>query len=183
MSHRDFASRPKLTDKDTIVLADFDNKTGEPVFDDTLRQGLSVELQQSPFLSLISDTQIQQTLPLMGQPKDARLTPEIAQQVCERTASTAILEGSIASLGSQYVLGLRARNCTTGSRSGSGADPGGQARGRAQLTQSDRTKIPNPGGRIARNRGKALDAARLRYDAFTSSYPEAGLFTIPVWIE
>src|SRR5439155_11386618 len=78
---------PKLTDKDTIVLADFDNKTGDPVFDDTLRQDLAVELQQSPFLSLISDTRIRQTLPLMGQPKDARLTPEIAQHVCERTGS------------------------------------------------------------------------------------------------
>ena len=84
------------------------------MFDDTLRQGLSVELQQSPFLSLISDRQIQQTLALMGQPKDARLTPEIAQQICERTASAAVLEGSIASLGSQYVLGLRAKNCNTG---------------------------------------------------------------------
>jgi eukaryotic-like serine/threonine-protein kinase len=115
LSHRDSASRPKLTEKDTIVLADFDNKTGDPVFDDTLRQGLSVELQQSPFLSLISDTRIRQTLALMGQPKDARLTPEIAQQVCERTAGAAILEGSIASLGSQYVLGLRARNCNAGS--------------------------------------------------------------------
>jgi serine/threonine protein kinase/tetratricopeptide (TPR) repeat protein len=109
------ASRPKLTEKDTIILADFDNKTGDPVFDDTLRQGLSVELQQSPFLTLISDTRIQQTLPLMSQPKNARLTLEIAQQVCERTGSAAILEGSIASLGSQYVLGLRARNCSTGS--------------------------------------------------------------------
>jgi serine/threonine protein kinase/tetratricopeptide (TPR) repeat protein len=109
------ASRPKLTDKDTIILADFDNKTGDPVFDDTLRQGLSVELQQSPFLELISDQQVRQTLALMGQPKDARLTPEIAQQVCERTASAAILDGSIASLGSQYVLGLSARNCNKGS--------------------------------------------------------------------
>ena len=94
---------PTLTDKDTIVLADFENKTGDPVFDDTLRQGLSVELQQSPFLSLISDRQVQQTLALMGQAKDARLTAEIAQEVCERTASAAVLEGSIASLGSQYV--------------------------------------------------------------------------------
>ena len=109
------SSGSKLTDKDTIVLADFDNKTGDAVFDDTLRQGLAVELQQSPFLSLISDTRIRQTLALMGQPKEARLTSEIAQQVCERTASAAILEGSIANLGSQYVLGLRARNCTTGS--------------------------------------------------------------------
>jgi eukaryotic-like serine/threonine-protein kinase len=111
-----FARRPAaLTDKDTIVLADFDNKTGDPVFDDTLRQGLSVELQQSPFLSLISDGQVQRTLPLMGQPKDARLTPEIALQICVRTASAAVLEGSIASVGSQYVLGLRARNCNTSS--------------------------------------------------------------------
>ena len=106
---------PKLTDKDTIVLADFDNKTGDPVFDDTLRQGLSVELQQSPFLSLIPDQQVQATLALMGQPKDVRVTPEIARQVCERTGSAAVLEGSIASLGSQYILGLRARNCSTGS--------------------------------------------------------------------
>jgi serine/threonine protein kinase/tetratricopeptide (TPR) repeat protein len=108
------ASGPKLTDNDTIVLADFDNKTGDPVFDDTLRQGLSVELQQSPFLEVISDQQVQQTLKLMGQPKDARLTPETAQQVCERTASAAVLEGSIASLGNQYVVGLRARSCNTG---------------------------------------------------------------------
>ena len=108
-----FHPAPKLTDKDTIVLADFDNKTGDPVFDDTLRQGLSVELQQSPF-TLISDRKIQQTLALMGQPKEARLTSEIAQQICERTASAAVLEGSIASVGSHYVLGLRAMNCNTG---------------------------------------------------------------------
>jgi serine/threonine protein kinase/tetratricopeptide (TPR) repeat protein len=114
LSYRESATRPRLTAKDTIVLADFDNQTGDTVFDDTLRHGLSVELQQSPFLSLISDQQVRATLALMGQPRDARLTPEIAQQVCERTASAAILEGSIASLGSQYVLGLRAANCTTG---------------------------------------------------------------------
>ena len=106
---------PKLTDKDTIVVADFDNKTGDPVFDDTLRQGLSVELQQSPFLALISDATIQQTLALMRQPKEARLTAEIAQQICVRTGSAAVLEGSISRLGSQYSLGLRARDCSTGS--------------------------------------------------------------------
>jgi serine/threonine protein kinase/tetratricopeptide (TPR) repeat protein len=110
---RDFPPKPKLTGKDTIVLADFDNKTGDPVFDDTLRQGLSVELQQSPF-TVISDRKVQQTLALMGQPKKARLTSDIAQQICERTASAAVLEGSIARVGSQYVLGLRAKNCNTG---------------------------------------------------------------------
>jgi tetratricopeptide (TPR) repeat protein len=104
---------PKLTDKDTIVLADFVNKTGNPVFDDTLRQGLVMQLEQSPFLSLLSDQRIQTTLGLMGQPADAQLTPEIARDICERTASAAVLDGSITSLGSQYILGLRARNCRT----------------------------------------------------------------------
>jgi serine/threonine protein kinase/tetratricopeptide (TPR) repeat protein len=103
-----------LTDKDTIVLAEFTNTTGDPVFDGTLRQGLAVQLQQSPFLSLISDDRIRSTLRLMNEPADARLTPENAQGVCVRTASTAVLEGSIAMLGSQYVLGLRAKHCATG---------------------------------------------------------------------
>jgi tetratricopeptide (TPR) repeat protein len=105
---------PKLTDKDTIVLADFTNTTGDPVFDGTLRQGLAVQLEQSPFLSLVSDERIQQVMRLMGQPADARLTPEVAKEICERNASAAVLGGSIASLGSQYVLGLRAKNCRTG---------------------------------------------------------------------
>jgi len=105
---------PRLTDKDTIVLADFVNTTGDPVFDGTLRQGLAVQLEQSPFLSLISEERILHTLSLMGQSSDARLSPELAHEVCERTASTAVLDGSIAGLGSQYVLGLRAKNCRTG---------------------------------------------------------------------
>lgn len=104
---------PRLTDKDTIVLADFDNKTGNPVFDETLRQGLVTQLEQSPFLSLLSDQRIQKTLGLMGQPADARLTSEIARDICERTGSAAVLDGSITLLGSQFVLGLRARNCRT----------------------------------------------------------------------
>jgi eukaryotic-like serine/threonine-protein kinase len=105
---------PKLTDRDTIVLAEFANTTGDPVFDRTLRQGLAVQLEQSPFLRLISEERIRQTLRLMGQQPDARLTPEFAREICERTASTAVLEGMIASLGSQYVLSLRATNCRTG---------------------------------------------------------------------
>jgi len=105
---------PKLTDKDTIVLADFNNTTGDSVFDGTLRQGLAVQLEQSPYLSLISEERIQQVLRLMGKPADARLTPEIAREICERTTSAAVLDGSIASLGSQYVLGLRAEDCRTG---------------------------------------------------------------------
>jgi tetratricopeptide (TPR) repeat protein len=103
-----------LTDKDTVVLADFANSTGDAVFDGTLRQGLAAQLEQSPFLSLVSDERIAQTLTLMNQPKQARLTPEIARDVCQRTASAATIEGSISSLGSQYVLGLKAVNCRTG---------------------------------------------------------------------
>jgi eukaryotic-like serine/threonine-protein kinase len=109
-----FQRAPKLTDTDKIVLADFRNATGDPVFDGTLRQGVSVQLQQSPFLSLVPDEQIQQILRLMAKPPDLPITPEIAREICERTDSTAVLEGSIASLGSQYVLGLRAVNCRNG---------------------------------------------------------------------
>jgi eukaryotic-like serine/threonine-protein kinase len=103
-----------LTDKDTIVLADFTNTTGDAVFDDTLRQGLSVQLEQSPFLSLVSEQKIRQTLRLMGQSPESRLTPEIARNLCLRTEGAAVIDGSIASLGSQYVLGLKAVNCHTG---------------------------------------------------------------------
>ena len=112
--HFYFHRTPKLTDKDTIVLADFTNTTGDPVFDGTLRQGIAVQLEQSPFLSLVSDQRIQQTLRLMNQPPDAKLTPEIARELCQRTGSAAALGGSIASLGNQYVLGVKAVNCRTG---------------------------------------------------------------------
>jgi eukaryotic-like serine/threonine-protein kinase len=110
LSHKAHA----LTDKDTIVIADFTNTTGDPVFDGTLRQGLSVQLEQSPFLSLLSDQRIQQTLKMMGQQLDAKLTPEIGRELCQRANSTASVNGSIASLGSQYVLGLKVVNCRTG---------------------------------------------------------------------
>jgi eukaryotic-like serine/threonine-protein kinase len=109
-----FLGTPKLTDKDTIVLADFVNRTGDPVFDGTLHQGLAVALEQSPFLSLISEERVQRTLRLMSQPAEARLTPELARQLCQRTGSAVVLEGSITGVGSQYVLGLRATNCSTG---------------------------------------------------------------------
>jgi serine/threonine protein kinase len=103
-----------LTDKDTIVLADFTNSTGDTVFDGALRQGLSVQLEQSPFLSIISDQQIQQTLQMMGRIPDARLTPEIARELCQRTASAAVLNGSIAQIGTPYLLTLKAVNCSNG---------------------------------------------------------------------
>jgi serine/threonine protein kinase/tetratricopeptide (TPR) repeat protein len=104
----------RLTDKDTIVLSDFVNKTGDSVFDDTLKQGLSVQLEQSPFLALVSDRKVNETLKLMGRPAGDRLTPEVTREVCQRASSKAMLTGSIAGLGSQYVIGLKAVNCNTG---------------------------------------------------------------------
>src|ERR1035438_4408329 len=103
-----------LNQMDTIVLADFINKTGDPIFDDTLRQGLAAQLQQSPFLSLISEQRIQQTLLLMGKPPDSKLSPAIASEVCQRAGSKVYLSGTISSIGSQYVIGVSAVNCQTG---------------------------------------------------------------------
>jgi Flp pilus assembly protein TadD len=105
---------PKLTDKDTIVLADFDNKTGDAVFDDTLKQALAVHLEQSPFLNVLSDEKVNATLQLMGRQAGERLTVGIARDLCQRESSKALLAGSIASLGSQYVVGLQAISCSTG---------------------------------------------------------------------
>ena len=103
-----------LTDKDTIVLADFANTTGDSVFDGTLRQGLSVQLEQSPFLSIISDQNIRHTLELMDRKPETQLTPEIAREVCQRTTSAAVLDGSIAQIGAKYLLTVKAINCVNG---------------------------------------------------------------------
>src|SRR5260370_4038973 len=101
----------KLTEKDTIVLGDFANSTGDAVFDGTLREGLSVQLEQSPFLSLVSEEGIHQTLRMMERPANTRLTPEITREVCQRTSSAAALDGSIALIGTRYVLILKPVNC------------------------------------------------------------------------
>jgi len=104
----------RLTEKDTIVLGDFANSTGDPVFDGTLREGLSVQLEQSPFLSLVSEEGIHQTLRMMAQPANARLTPELTREICQRTNSTTAVHGSIALFGTRYSLILKAVNCANG---------------------------------------------------------------------
>ena len=103
-----------LTDKDTIVLADFANTTGDSVFDDTLRQALDVSLRQSPFLSIVSDETVSMTLRLMQRPVNTPLTPDVVRELCERAVSKAYIAGTIASLGSEYVVGLKAINCQNG---------------------------------------------------------------------
>jgi DNA-binding winged helix-turn-helix (wHTH) protein/tetratricopeptide (TPR) repeat protein len=112
-------SKAKLTDKDTIVLADFTNTTGDPVFDDTLKQALSVQLEQSPFLNILSNQKINETLKLMSRKPGERITQDTAWEICQRTHSKALLAGSIASLGSNYLVGLKAVNCQTGDSLGS----------------------------------------------------------------
>ena len=106
--------RPVLTEKDTIVLGDFANSTGDTVFDGTLREGLSVELEQSPFLSLVSEEAIHETLRMMERPPNTRLTPDTTREVCQRTSSAAALDGSLALLGTRYSLILKAVNCANG---------------------------------------------------------------------
>jgi serine/threonine protein kinase/Tfp pilus assembly protein PilF len=103
-----------LTEKDTIVLADFANTTGDEVFDDTLKQALAVDLGQSPFLNILSEEKIRQTLREMTRPPGERLTRDLAREVCQRAGSKAYLAGSIAALGTQYVIGLEALNCVSG---------------------------------------------------------------------
>jgi tRNA A-37 threonylcarbamoyl transferase component Bud32/tetratricopeptide (TPR) repeat protein len=105
---------PKLTDKDTIVLADFVNSTGDPVFDGTLRQGLAIQLEQSPFLKIMDDEQVQRVLRLMSLPGSARVTEPIAHEICVREGAAATIDGAIASLGKNYVVTLQAVACRDG---------------------------------------------------------------------
>jgi len=109
-SHR----APKLTGRDTIVVADFDNKTGDPVFDDTLEQALTIQMEQSPFLHVLSSDKTAETLKLMNRQAGARLSPEVAHEVCIRSNSQALLAGSIAAIGDQFPITLRATNCQNG---------------------------------------------------------------------
>ena len=133
-----------LTVRDTVVLADFTNVTGDSVFDDTLRQALAVQLEQSPFLSLVSNQRVQETLRLMEKTPETRVTFNIAREVCVRTDSTAVIEGSIAKLGNDYVVGLNAMNCQTG-----------EVLAREQVTSESKEHVLAALGKAAREmRGK-----------------------------
>jgi serine/threonine protein kinase len=138
------AKAVQLTDKDSVLLADFVNKTGDPVFDDALKQALTIELSQSPFLNIVSDRKVEETLRLMGQPAAQHITPEVAQEVCIRTGSKATVLGSISNLGGQYVIGLSAISC-------SGGDPLASEQG----TASGKRDVLKTLGKVARKlRGK-----------------------------
>jgi eukaryotic-like serine/threonine-protein kinase len=107
-------SRSELNTSDILVLGDFTNRSGDPVFDDALRQGMLVQLEQSPVLRMASDVQIRKTLKMMGLRSDVFLTPEIGREICQRIGGTVVLNGSISRLGNEYVIGLRAQRCSTG---------------------------------------------------------------------
>jgi tetratricopeptide (TPR) repeat protein/predicted Ser/Thr protein kinase len=151
-----------LTDRDTIVLADFTNTTRDAVFDGTLRQGLAVQLEQSPFLSLISDQQIQQTLGLMGQKPDARLTPEVARELCQRTASAAALDGSIAQIGTPYLLTVKAVDCSNGKTLAS-----------AEAQASDKNHVLDALGKMAAEMRNKLGESLSTVEKFDTPLEEA----------
>ena len=145
---------PKLTDKDTIVVAGFENKTGDPVFEDTLRQGLTVQLQQSPYLSLISDEKIRQTLKLMSKPVESVPLGDTARDLCVRVGARAMLTGSISSLGSRYILSLRAEGCA-----------GGEALDNQQEQASGKDQVLNTLDRMAgRFRARAGESLALIHE-------------------
>jgi serine/threonine protein kinase/Flp pilus assembly protein TadD len=128
----------RLTEKDTIVLADFANSTGDPIFDDTLKTALTVSLRQSPFLNLLSDSEVAKTLQLMTRPASTKLTPEITRELCQRAGSKGYIAGSIGSLGSEYVLGLKAVNCQNG-----------DTLGQEQVTAASKEKVLDALGEAA----------------------------------
>jgi serine/threonine protein kinase/tetratricopeptide (TPR) repeat protein len=130
--------KPKLTDKDAIVLADFANSTGDAVFDDGLKRGLEVQLRQSPFLNLVSEEQVRQTLQMMKQPPDTKLTGDIAREVCQRRNGAAVLQSSIAQIGTRYDLVLKAVGCSTGESLGS-----------AEAQASDKNQVLDAIGRAS----------------------------------
>ncbi len=142
--YRSHQQSKRLTGKDTIVLADFTNSTGDAIFDDTLKTALSVSLRQSPFLNLLSDSQVAKTLQQMTLPANAKVTPEVAREVCQRTGSKAYLAGAIGSLGSEYVLGLKAVNCQNG-----------DTLAEEQVTATSKEKVLDAlGGAASRMRGE-----------------------------
>jgi len=129
---------PPLTDKDTIVIADFANNTGDAIFDDTLKTALNISLRQSPFLKVLPDSQVAKTLKLMMQPTDTKLTPALARELCQRAGSKAYIAGSIGSLGREYVLELKTVNCVSGDTLAEG-----------QVTVDSKEKVLNTLGKAA----------------------------------
>lgn len=151
-----------LTEKDTIVLADFTNNTGEPVFDDTLAQGLRVQLEQSPFLNVLSETKVDEQLKLMMRPRGEHLTPERARDLCQRASSTAVVKGSISRVGNNYALGLNAFNCHTG-----------EELDNEQIEVTSREQVLKALGEVARKMRQRLGESLATLQKFNTSLQQA----------
>jgi len=164
-----FYFRPptRLTEKDVIVLADFANTTGDPVFDSTLKEALAVDLEQSPFLNVLSDRKMSDTLKLMGRNPDQRVTRDVGRDVCMRTASKALLAGSIASLGSHYAIALKAVNCRNG-----------DILGATQVEAESREKILQALGEAAATLREKLGESLASVQKFDKPLDEATTFSL-----
>jgi serine/threonine protein kinase/tetratricopeptide (TPR) repeat protein len=158
--YRSHQQSNRLTEKDTIVLADFANSTGDPISDDTLKTALNVSLQQSPFLNVLSDSKVAETLKLMTRPDSTKLTPAVTRELCQRAGSKAYLAGSIGGLGSEYVLGLKAVNCQSGDTLAQG-----------QVTAASKEKVLDALGEVA---------SKLRGE-LGESLATVQKFDVPVW--
>ena len=154
--YRQSPSFPRLTDKDTVLLADFTNKTGDPVWDETLKQWLRVELEQSPYLNIVSDENVNQLLRYAGRSTNERLTPELARDLCQRAGSKAMLLGSISSVGTHYAIGLRAVNCEN-------EDSLAQEQKEANSREQVLTKLHDAGVSMRNKLGESL-ASIQKYD-------------------
>jgi eukaryotic-like serine/threonine-protein kinase len=156
------ASAAKLTDKDTVVLAEFANATGDPVFDNTLREALALSLEQSPFLDVLSDLRVNQTLTEMKRDPGERITPDVGREICVRTSSKALLTGSIASMGRHYALQLKATNCQTGG-----------VLGRAEVEAESREKVLQTLGQAATQLRSQLGESLASVEKFATPIEEA----------
>ena len=159
---RGLLHKPALTEKDTVLLADFTNQTGDPIWEDTLKQALAVALRQSPFLNLLSDDQVAATLRLMERPVGTPVTGEVAREVCQRAGSRAYIAGSIAALGSQYVLGLKAVGCA-----------GGDTLAQEQATASGKENVVNTVGAEAAKLREELGESLASVEKFDTPLEQA----------
>ena len=163
---RDSPPKPKLTNKGTIVLGEFANATGDPAFDGTLRQVMAGELGKSPYLSVLSDARMSQTLRLMVRPADTKLTPDVAAEICERTASAAVVEGSISKPRKPVRVELARQELPNRRHSGRRAGAGGEKRRRVQGAGPNGKPVPEAGRRVAGTPPEGHKCASGRYHAF-----------------
>jgi DNA-binding winged helix-turn-helix (wHTH) protein/Tfp pilus assembly protein PilF len=154
--------RHRLTEQDTVVLADVTNRTADPVFDDTLKTALGIALAQSPLLNTLSDNKIRATLQLMARPVDTKITSDVAREICQRAGGKAFISGSIVELGSQYVLTLEASSC-----------PDGETMAREQVTASAKEKVLDALGRAASKLRSELGESLATVQKFDVSLPQA----------